>query len=277
MRHHPFGESSSVAALAIAFLAGLVMLLGTSAPAAAQEQLTEEEIAKARAQANNPLASMKALNFQNFYSSALYGLPDRTTNTFWIRSAIPIGRTLTRASLPLATRPSGPTEAQAGLGDFNIFTAYLFISDATTSLGVGPLVVAPTATDDVLGQGKWQLGAAAIAFKATTKVQVGGLVTWQASVGGDDDRASTSLMAVQPFAVWQLGGGTYLRSTGIWGFDLKSGNYSVPIGFGIGQVLGQGNFVYNIFFEPQFTILHEGTGQPKVQLFAGLNLQFRKK
>lgn len=278
MRHHPFGESSSVAALAIALLAGLVMLLGTSAPAAAQEeQLTEEERVKIRAQANNPLASMNALNFQNFYSSALYGLPDRTANTFYIRAAVPIGRTLTRASLPLATRPSGPTEAESGLGDFNIFTAYLFVSDATTSLGVGPLLVAPTATDDALGQGKWQAGVAAIAFKATPKVQVGGLVTWQGSFAGDEDRESTSLMAVQPFAVWQLGGGTYLRSTGIWGFDLKSGDYAVPIGFGIGQVLGQGRVIYNIFFEPQFTILHDGVGQPKVQLFAGLNLQFRKK
>ena len=74
--------------------------------------------------------------------------------------------------------------------------------------------------------------------------------------------------------MWQLGGGTYLRSTGVWTFDLKSGTYNVPIGFGIGQVVKAGGTVYNIFFEPQFTILHEGTGQPKTQLFAGVNLQF---
>jgi hypothetical protein len=137
-------------------------------------------------------------------------------------------------------------------------------------------VVAPTATDEVLGQGKWQLGAAAVAFKATPKVQVGGLITWQASVGGDSDRPSTSLMAVQPFAIWQLGGGTYLRSTGVWTFDLKSGDYAVPMGFGLGQVLKSGKVIYNLWLEPQFTILHDGTGQPKVQLFAGLNLQFPK-
>ena len=34
--------------------------------------------------------------------------------------------------------------------------------------------------------------------------------------------------------------------------------------------------IYNIFLEPQFSILHEGSGQPKVQLFAGINLQFPK-
>jgi hypothetical protein len=31
-----------------------------------------------------------------------------------------------------------------------------------------------------------------------------------------------------------------------------------------------------LWLEPQFTILHDGTGQPKMQLFAGLNLQFPK-
>jgi hypothetical protein len=32
--------------------------------------------------------------------------------------------------------------------------------------------------------------------------------------------------------------------------------------------------VFNIFIEPQFTILHNGTGQPAFQLFTALNMQF---
>jgi hypothetical protein len=50
----------------------------------------------------------------------------------------------------------------------------------------------------------------------------------------------------------------------------------MPLGFGVGKVMRAGNIVYNMFVEPQFTILHDGTGQPKVQLFAGLHLQFPK-
>ncbi len=272
MRNAPVSKSKSVTAEALALLAGVVLFLGTATTAAAQEEASAET----RAQANNPLASAYALNFQNFYSAPLYGVPDRSANTFWVRTAIPIGRTLTRASLPLATRPSTDTEAESGLGDFNIFTAYLLVSNPTTSFGVGPLLVAPTATDDLLGQGKWQAGAAVVAFKATRLVQVGGLVTWQGSFAGDDARESTSFLAVQPFAMWQLGGGTYLRSTGIWGFDLESGDFAIPFGLGIGKVMKAGNVVYNMFLEPQFTFLHNGTGQPKVQLFAGLHLQFPK-
>ena len=273
MRSLRVGRNNSVKASALVLLAGVALLLGTATTTTAQEQTAEE---RARAQANNPLASMYALNFQNFYTPSLYGVPDQTVNTLWLRGAFPIGRTLTRASLPLATRPLSATEAQAGLGDFNIFTAYLVVSQPTNTFGIGPLLVVPTAAEDVLGQGKWQLGAAAVAFHATRLVQVGGLITWQASIAGDSARSSTSILAVQPFGVWQFGGGWYFRSTGIWTFDLKSRHYAMPLGFGVGKVMRAGNIVYNMFLEPQFTILHDGTGQPKVQLFAGLHLQFPK-
>lgn len=245
---------------------------GIPAPLYAQQQATEQEMAEA----NNPLASSYAVNLQNYFAPSLYDVPDQSTNTTWIRGVIPIGRTVTRASLPLATRPSTSGESVSGLGDFNMFVAYLLVATPSTSFGVGPLLVAPTATDDALGQGKWQAGAAAVIFKITKVVQLGGLVTWQGSFAGDEARPNTSILAAQPFGVWQLGKGTYLRSTGVWNFDLKSGEYAVPIGFGIGHVLRAGGVVYNIFFEPQFTILHDGTGQPKIQLFAGLNLQFPK-
>ena len=269
MKNAAVEKRKSATGPGLAMLASFVLFLGTAANASAQEAPSADE----QAQANNPLASAYALNFQNFYSPALFELPDESANTFWVRTAIPVGRTLTRASIALPSRPSSPG-AKSGLGDFNIFTAYLFVSNPTTSIGLGPLLVAPTASDDALGQGKWQAGAAAVAFKATPIVQFGGLVTWQGSFAGDEARESTSILALQPFAMWQLGGGTYLRSTAIWVFDLKQDTYAVPFGIGIGKVLKSGNVVYNMFLEPQFTVLHEGTGQPKLQLFAGLHLQF---
>lgn len=232
--------------------------------------------AAAAAQANNPLASMKALNFQNYYTPVLFGVPDKTSNAFWVRYAQPIGRVLIRASLPLMTTPFGANNAyESGLGDFNIFGAYLITQKPEMTFGIGPLVAMPTATEDALGAGKWQAGAAMIAFAVPSpKVQLGGLLTWQGSFAGDEDRKDTSLMAVQPFAIFQLGKGYYLRSSGIWAFDLKSGNYNVPFGLGLGTVMKAGSMVFNMFAEPQFTILHKGTGQPALQLFFGLNLQF---
>ena len=137
------------------------------AKAAAKGGLSEEELK----QANNPLANASAFNIQNYYVPKLYDLPDKSSNTAWARVALSTWRILWRASLPLSTVP-GVEESVSGLGDFNVFGAFLF----TDQIGVGPLVAAPTATDDALGSGKWQGGVAAIYFNANSpQLQFGGL------------------------------------------------------------------------------------------------------
>jgi hypothetical protein len=60
----------------------------------------------------------------------------------------------------------------------------------------------------------------------------------------------------------------------LWVFSLETNSYSVPIGLGIGQVIKKDNTVFNIFIEPQWTILHDGVGQPEFTVFVGLNMQF---
>ena len=79
----------------------------------------------------------------------------------------------------------------------------------------------------------------------------------------------------QPFYFFQLGKGLYLRGAPIWVFDLENDTYHVPIGLGIGKVIPTEKGVYNFFIEPQFTVLDKGPGQPEVQLFMALNMQFR--
>jgi hypothetical protein len=203
-------------------------------------------------------------------------------NTAWLRFAKPFvnGKFLMRVSLPISTfgtpDSTGMVNSVSGLGDANAFVSYSFISKPTASVGIGPLVVAPTATQEELGAGKWQLGVAFVAFIVQSPVfQLGGLVTWQASVAGDKDRPNTNVSAVQPFYFWQLGKGTYLRGAPIWVFNFQNKTYSVPIGLGIGKVVKVGKTMCNMFIEPQYTMLHNGT-QPQFQVYIGINLQFTK-
>lgn len=228
------------------------------------------------AQANNPLANMTAFNIQNYYIPSLYGLPDYSMNTAWLRFVTPTSRILWRASLPISTVPRDEGNPVSGLGDFNVFATYL-LSDpsAGAQFGIGPLLVVPTATNNLLGSGKWQLGGALVYFNGSSpQIQYGGLVTWQASIAGNEDRINTNFLVLQPFGIWQIGSGVYLRTAPLWAFNIESGDYNVPFGLGIGKVIKVGKTVYNIFFEPQYTILHYGTGQPEFQLFVGLNIQF---
>ncbi len=261
------------------FLIALVLLIG---PVTLFAQ--DQEASASAAQANNPLANMTAFNVQNYYIPKLANSPaDAYLNTAWLRFATPFakGRLLLRVSLPLSTigmpDSTGRVKTVSGLGDANAFLSYNFISKPSMTVGIGPQIAAPTATDSVLGAGKWQGGLAFVAFVAKSPViQFGGLITWQASFAGDKDRPETNILAVQPFYFWQLGKGVYLRGAPVWVFDLRNSTYQIPVGLGIGKVVNVGKTVFNLFLEPQYTMVQSGV-QPQIQLFAGINMQFIKK
>lgn len=262
------------------YLTIFLILLASSTIVWGQEK---EESGNNAAQANNPLANMTALNFHNYYAPKLTDAPsDAYLNTSWVRFAKPFasGKFLLRVSMPLNTVafPSGGgnVNAENGLGDINAFLSYNFVSKPNATVGIGPNFTLPTASSDMLGTGKWQGGFAFVAFVVHSPVfQFGGLVTWQASFGGDSNRASTNMAAVQPFYFWQLGAGTYLRGAPIWYYDIENDGYALPLALGIGKVVKVGNTMFNLFLEPQYSVLHKGT-QAQIQLFTGINLQFMK-
>ena len=191
----------------------------------AQDQaLSDAEKAKILAQANNPLANMKALNFQFNYMPNLTATDNKAMLTS-IRYAQPVGRVLFRATIPTMTI-SDPTTgfATSGLGDINLFATYLFSSPSSpTQFGAGPMIYDPTGTATTasvtnptgipfentgLGANNWQLGAAAVYFNAeSAQFQYGGLVTWVAGLGEDqvtNTAATENLMAIQPFYFYKL-------------------------------------------------------------------------
>ena len=254
----------------------LLMFFSIALPAMAGQGEDADTIA----QANNPLAKMRAFNLHNYYIGDLTESDD-SANQFWLRYAQPftVGNTnwLMRASLPVNQYPVPPTgTSETGVGDFNIFASYLFdTGNPAISFGLGPQLTMPTATKDALGSEKWSVGLANVLFNAESKViQYGYLLTWQHSFAGNNDRETVNMAAFQPFAMLQLGGGTYLRAAPIWVYNIENDNYSVPLGIGIGQVMKRGNTVYNLFIEPQYSVADRGAGQPEWQVFVGLNMQF---
>jgi hypothetical protein len=282
-------------------------LFAQEAPAAAST-ISAEQVSKA----NNPLSGLNALDFQNSYQPTLYSIPNASANTMFLRGAIVAGRQIIRATLPIATLPSGyeifdllpppspdsiasrPFVAGAGpsasapvvsisygsgVGDFNIFDLIRISSDTSgTQFALGPQLVAPTATNKALGSGKWQAGLATAAVHPLPGGSVlGVLFTWQHSFAGEQARPGTDLFTFQPNATFSIGGGYYVRSSGTWSFDAAGDRYLIPLGIGAGKVFKAGNAVANAFIEPQFSIYHQGVGMPSLQIFAGINLQWSKR
>ena len=235
----------------------------------------------AMAQANNPLANFTALNFHDYYIGELTDT-DEDANQVWARFAKPfaLGKTswIMRASLPLNTYPVPPEfNHETGIGDLNMFAAYLIdTGNPTLAFGIGPQITAPTASKDALGSEKWSAGLVNTLFSFASPVfQYGYLLSWQASFAGEDDRDDVNIGGFQPFLFYQLGGGTYLRSSAVMTYNFENDTYSVPIGLGIGKVLQSEKVVFNVFVEPQVSIADKGAGWPDWQVFIGLNSQFK--
>ena len=242
--------------------------------------VAQQDDTASAAQANNPLANMTAFNLQNYYIGDVTQSSD-SANQFWFRYATPfaIGQSnwLLRASLPVNTFPTAPDGSKhTSIGDLNLFTAYLFdTGNPAVSFGFGPQLTAPTAGKDELGSEKWSAGLVNVLFNAASATfQYGYLLSWQHSFAGSSTRETVNVAAFQPFAFYQLGGGTYLRAAPIWAYNLDNDSYSVPLGVGIGQVIKRGKTVFNVFVEPQWSVADKGPGQPKWQVFMGLNMQF---
>jgi hypothetical protein len=230
-------------------------------------------------EANNPLTPKVTINFQDYFVTDINGVPNKYANQFLLRGLIPSdlfgAPQLFRFTLPIATAPEFPHGSVTGLGDLTLMDLFVFPKVGDVTFAGGPLVVIPTATDDLLGAGKWQVGGAGVIIAPQSWGLLGGLATYQTSFAGDSDRANVSLLTAQPIINVNLSDGFYLRSSAIWSFNLENGNYYIPVGFGIGKVIPINDSVtMNAFIEPQYTVFNQGVGNPRWQVFGGINLQF---
>ena len=188
-------------------------------------------------------------------------------------------RWLTVAYRPVAEERPFLDRAQTQSRDGLEVTIVVTGEDARTTIGFGPLLVTPTATDAALGaDDTWQAGAAAVVVRPLEGGSlIGGLLTWQTDFAGGDNRVDTNLVTGQLFLTMSIGGGWYLRSSPLSVFDFENDAYLIPVGLGAGKILRLGGAIVNAFVEPQFTVYRKGQGLPSLQVFVGLNLQFVKK
>lgn len=171
-----------------------------------------------------------------------------------------------------------PMQRTSGVGDVGLPgpDKGLLLKQGELDIGVGPLIILPTATSRELGTGEWSGGLAAVAVHASKEGLLGGLVQWQHSFAGQSQRETVHTATLQPFIIRNLPQGWYLRSTGTWTFDLQKNNYYIPLGLGVGKAWRVGKDIFNAFVEPQWTVAHKGEGVPQFTVFAGLNITFGK-
>ncbi|MBO9100957.1 MULTISPECIES: hypothetical protein [unclassified Rhizobium] len=248
-------------------------ILGSATAAAAQEHQDVND-------ANNPLTPKITFNLQDYYVPSFIDVPGHPhANQFLLRGLVPSDMfgvpQLLRFTLPIATSPEVQHGYVTGLGDLTLMDIFILPKMGDVTFGAGPLVVAPTATDRSLGNGKWQAGGAGIVVAPQDWGLLAALATYQTSFAGQHDREDVNLLTVQPIVNVNLKDGWYLRSTATWNFNLENGASYIPVGLGVGKVFQLDKGVtMNAFVEPQYTVWNDGAGAPRWQIFAGVNFQF---
>ncbi len=247
--------------LGTAMLAGLatlvtaLVLAGALQPrvAGAAGDESETELAK---KTQNPVSDLISVPFQsNFYFNA--GAKEQAIYVLNVQPVVPIRLTedwnlITRTIIPIINQPSlfPRMESAFGLGDIN---PTLFLSPAKPGAlvwGVGPTFTLPTASEDLLGSGKWSAGPAAVALLMQGPWVVGALANQQwsfADSGGGHKHVSQLL--IQPFVNYNLPQGWYLTSSPIitanWEAESKN-HWTVPVGGGVGKLLKLGPLPVNV-------------------------------
>lgn len=253
---------------AVTVLAAAMLIV---APLQAAEQ-SNEELAK---KIQNPIADLISVPFQNNINFG-YGPDKDTQNVLNIQPVIPISLSrdynlITRTIFPVINQPPlGPGLGwEFGLGDIEMS---LFVANAEMihvgesgkfMWGVGPIFQFPSATDRVLGQGKWCAGPTAVGVYMEKHWVVGLLANNIWSFAGQSGREDVNQMLVQPFVNYNLPGAWYFTFSPIITANWKAPSdnaWTVPLGLGVGKVFRLGKLPLNTQVSGYYNVVKPDLG-----------------
>ncbi len=239
-RQEPMAARTSAATR----LAVALVLVGASPASRAQSR--DDEAKKIAEDSQNPVSSLISIPFQLNFAGGM-GPFQRSETIFNIQPVIPIplvGRwtLVPRLITPLVGIPdvAQPSGSTWGLSDFNPQIYVAVELPAGFTIGLGPTIVIPTATDAALGSGKLSLGPAAVVVWTGHGIVTGALVNNAWSIAGDRSRPKVDAFFLQPFFNLNLPRHTYLVTAPQITGDFVASQWVVPVGGGAGAILRLG-------------------------------------
>lgn len=204
-------------------------------------------------QAQNPIANLISIPFQHNVNFNV-GPFDQTQYVLNVQPVIPVELSedwllVSRVITPLILQPTvdvdtvetngmvtpvlEPGGSIFGLGDINPSFFFVPQTESNITWGIGPVFQLPTATDDLLGTGRWSAGPTGVVVVTSGNWLYGVLANQIWSFAGDEDRPEVSQFFVQPFVNYSLPQGWTIGSapsiTANWNAD-DDNKWTVPVG-----------------------------------------------
>jgi hypothetical protein len=214
----------------------------------ADEAMSNEEISK---KLQNPVASMISVPVQINYDQNI-GVFDQgdkwVTN---IQPVIPISlnkdwNIISRTILPVISQDFGAF-SESGIGDIvqSVFFSPVEPTSSGWIWGAGPVLLLPTASEDLLGQDNWGVGPTAVALKQENGWTYGGLMNHIWGFGSDSDHNDVNATFIQPFVSFSWPTATTLGANMEVTLDWENDVQLVPLNVTVSQVLKLGNQVFS--------------------------------
>ena len=214
-----------------------------SAATAGAESETNDDSADLAKKLQNPVANLISVPIQNNWDFGI-GPAQAMKYTANIQPVIPFSvsedwNVITRTIMPViyAESPVVGGPDHSGLGDI---TQSFFLSPKNPVggwiLGAGPVMYYPTATDPVLGAGRWGAGPTAVALRQEHGFTYGMLANqiWSFAGWGPQNVNSTFL---QPFVSYTTKTYTTFGMNTESTYDWTAGQWTVPFNWTVQQLL----------------------------------------
>ena len=227
----------------LAALCGLIVPARAAEPVAAGDAAAE--LAK---KLSNPVAALISVPLQNNFDFGAGPGGDGFQYKLNIQPVIPITlnedwNLISRTILPYVYQENifGKT-SQSGLSD--TVQSLFFSPKAPTAggwiWGAGPVLLLPTATDDLLGAEKWGAGPTAVLLKQQNGWTYGVLANHLWSFAGEDARADVNATFLQPFVSFSTKKQTTFVLNTESTYDWETSQWTVPVNVVVSQLVKVG-------------------------------------
>ena len=207
----------------------------------------EDQQAKLAMQLNNPVAALISVPLQSNWDFGI-GSKDAYQYKLNVQPVIPIKlnedwNLISRTILPVIDMesPEPGIGSASGLGDT---TQSFFFSPQKPEDGViwgaGPVLLIPTASDDLLGSDQWGAGPTAVFLKQNDGWTYGMLANQIWSFGNSDEQVSATYL--QPFVAYTTKMHTTFALNSESTYDWEASQWSIPFNLMVAQLVKIGEF-----------------------------------